>query len=92
MKQKHTPGPWRATYYPQKEGAMAVVIGQEVIDMPWDGEIRPEWTANARLIAAAPELLGALERAVPQLERFAPGLFRDIATYKEAIRKAIGEL
>lgn len=57
---KHTPGPWSAIQ-PRPE---LLVICTEVdgdgiaeVDELWN---RDEWLANARLIAAAPELLEAL--------------------------------
>ena len=58
---KHTPGPWRV------DGS--AIIGKEppgdgvcVVPLIWYGpERRAEIEANARLIAAAPEMLEALE-------------------------------
>lgn len=64
---KHTPGPWKvgaassAVYEPSND-ARAIAL------MPtanWAIETRE---ANARLIAAAPELLAALREAVPYME------------------------
>jgi hypothetical protein len=61
----HTPGPWRVTY--SDDGGFQV--GVELHDGAFDVVIcaRGSWThrakeslANARLIAAAPELLAAL--------------------------------
>jgi hypothetical protein len=62
----HTPGPWRVTY--SDDGGFQV--GVELHDGAFDVVIcvRGSWThrvkeslANARLIAAAPELLAALK-------------------------------
>ena len=58
---KHTPGPWhailtRAGFYIQAEYHVIVDTADQ---NGWYGTIDSE--ANARLIAAAPELLGALE-------------------------------
>tara|TARA_R110000824_G_C15209888_1_gene676481 strand:+ start:1056 stop:1364 length:309 start_codon:yes stop_codon:yes gene_type:complete len=62
---KHTPGPWRVKYESEPGGAF-LIYG------PWGGAIDPdadyvtqeENEANCRLIAAAPELLAALERTL----------------------------
>ena len=75
---KHTKGPWKLK---------AVYGGQEVRvkDGTWPQGTRPlavtkntgweeENTANAHLIAAAPELLEACKEALDQLESFNPEL------------------
>src|SRR5215469_14855754 len=57
VKQAHTPGPWRQM--PKWDGAGGLVIlGTDDIGVgaAWSDD-RPECEANARLIAAAPELL-----------------------------------
>lgn len=62
----HTPGPWhvglaareRAIYGPKGEHIATLP------DMLFDGEI----LANVRLIAAAPELLAALQESLKQIE------------------------
>ena len=46
---EHTPGPWTVNFTPAKDGPTAETFG-------------PNAEANARLIAAAPELLEALEK------------------------------
>jgi hypothetical protein len=64
---KHTPGPWaissgdfilqnHAAVDAPKHGALALVVWKME-----DDELSPECEANARLIAAAPDLLEALE-------------------------------
>ena len=56
----HTPGPWHVTYdgtVKSASGTVADCIGIERVRMN-----------NARLIAAAPDLLAALERAASALE------------------------
>lgn len=59
----HTPGPWKL--YPDDENGQAVVGGQHTeIATCWHhclGSIEKQMRANARLIAAAPDLLNALE-------------------------------
>jgi hypothetical protein len=59
MINKHTPGPWEVvTFDDGPERAMGYII----TNATYKGEI----DANARLVAAAPELLEALERLAPK--------------------------
>lgn len=84
-KAKHTPGPWNVA---------KTTFGQTIIDAPSIGEIVcrvEEWSekqdeANARLIAAAPELLDALKLVV---QRCGPNS-TDGAIARAAIAKAEG--
>ncbi len=85
----HTPGPWYAspagdnwwiTKASGLEQTVACIAGTK-----WSGEPRE---ANAQLIAAAPELLAALESMRPKLA--AHGMRTD--EIDVAIRKAKGEL
>lgn len=58
----HTPGPWRV----EKEKWDLVVMGSDedyIAYVPVEEHILPEESANARLIAAAPSLVEALEKA-----------------------------
>lgn len=55
----HTPGPWRATLH--ANGLVKVESNQRVICDGFRGE-----EANARLIAAAPDLLAALKAVLAQ--------------------------
>jgi hypothetical protein len=75
MSAKHTPGPWGVAYL-DKNG-QAVVKGEHIeIATCWHhcvGAIEKEMHANARLIAAAPELLEAL-RAFIKAEYLLPNL------------------
>ena len=69
---KHTPGPWLT----HKEGFSSIYIEsrigggmlQEVASCGPTGEGRDQQEANARLIAAAPELLEALKEVVEILD------------------------
>jgi hypothetical protein len=88
---QHTPGPWR-----HEQGAFGLYISAlwqddvrkriRVADMPAE-EMDPETEANARLIAAAPELLEALrrfanameQRSYPELQGVASDAFAAIA-------------
>ena len=56
---EHTPGPWRVGQLVQNDGSMAI-MAEERVALADDFET-PEGEANARLIAAAPALLSALE-------------------------------
>lgn len=51
---KHTPGPW-AVGYPDDQTIRADGLRVASVECP-----RKEWRANARLIAAAPDMLQAL--------------------------------
>lgn len=81
-KHKHTPGPWRVTDLDQhpgienhNESVSIIIFGyRKGLDTnPYDdsgvrGKTRKEAIANAHLIAAAPDLLEALESIVECLE------------------------
>lgn len=65
MSAKHTPGPWRYYTEPQPNGCPIVGNGQGLMvamlaHSTRQPEQREEALANARLIAAAPELLEAI--------------------------------
>ena len=96
MSTKHTPGPWKAAGELTKPGDF--LIKQDISDGPcyhigevWNTNGNGENAANARLIAAAPELLDALRTLVQmtenvgEIERFLNGPAR------AAIAKATGE-
>jgi hypothetical protein len=51
---KHTPGPWIATGTRVTAGNFGVLLENS------HGAPEPEWEANARLIAAAPDMLATL--------------------------------
>uniref|UniRef100_A0A6M3LI58 Uncharacterized protein n=1 Tax=viral metagenome TaxID=1070528 RepID=A0A6M3LI58_9ZZZZ len=101
---KHTPGPW--THIPRARDGHADRIAKghsefisvgcphaetPILDYPHDNE----QTANAKLIAAAPELLYALREIVSQIDQGGSGgkvFSRDacIAAARAAIAKAEG--
>mgnify|MGYP006357519355 CR=1 FL=1 len=61
---KHTPGPWAIspTSRPETEFSVADTSGMIICRFDrWICDAEPEQDANARLIAAAPELLAALQ-------------------------------
>lgn len=89
MGQKHTPGPWRigdagqTVYGAKAEGEFPKVVADTSKSMTV-GERR----ANARLIAAAPELLEALRDLQAQCQKWAPTI--DQSRARAAIAKAEG--
>jgi len=101
---KHTPGPWSYRKVPRKQEweintkrchnlgheswtCMSVVFGCD--DYPKMGKIVGE--ANARLIAAAPELLEALKDALCCLEVCGKDYDYAVGKASAAIAKATGE-
>ena len=104
-KSKHTPGPWRAIKrgadcdfifnIATKDNPRSIA---NVIDAGTTEQINQyekengEQAANARLIAAAPELLAALESCSDALNTEAGGLYKArIDQARAAIAKAKGE-
>ena len=90
METKHTPGPWKLDMNSvglflkgsipvdgSGHDALAQVVWQMEDDADY-GKNSPECEANARLIAAAPELLAALDRL---LKAAPPGKMDDPMTF-----------
>ena len=104
MSEKYTKGPWNANFTRFSRW----VVGFHITD-PEHGSLRPiceaydktgamnpdEIAANARVIAAAPELLELLERAVGRLEiahRNGDSIMKEwVIDARTAIAKATGE-
>jgi hypothetical protein len=90
----HTPGPW--SVYPETDGAEICAVDmapglpiRQIVARPVRGD---NWIANARLIAAAPELLEALrEYASVYSEYWKPGMPILEPMSDAAIAKATGE-
>jgi len=90
---KHTSGPW---HYEDERYATKCVIGVENDDR-WVAHCQPEFNgeANGRLIAAAPDLLFALDEAFAQYDsdrwedHEKPGWW---SLAREALAKAKGEV
>jgi len=88
---KHTEGPWDVAFDTDKH----ILVGckeRGICIVPNEGGAdEPIKVANARLIAAAPEMFEALETMVEMVEM--NGFIRDYAMEiaREAIRKARGE-
>ncbi len=96
---KHTPGPWEylteTTYagdYPYGVGHK-VKMGNELLTISCHGygadEFFEEAAANARLIAAAPDLLEACKDALPLLWWMAKRYVGDNCTTWEKVKAAI---
>ena len=97
---KHTPGPWRASLWKERQGDTPCVMAHGTpIAILHNCMITTdeERKANARLIAAAPELLEALEKItheeplgttkqVPEVT-----LWRTIDSIKQIARTAIAK-
>ena len=89
----HTPGPWH--YDPDGEVWATRVNGQDVTICPewlWARSLRDEGMANARLIAAAPELLEALQDLLEFLDpnECIGDEWALVARAKVAVDKALG--
>lgn len=88
MSNKHTPGPWSVV---EMDDTFIKSSTGYVIRIPNTGCYKSgdEFKANSHLIAAAPDLLEALEELVRQADTFGcEGLFWDMA--RAAIAKAKG--
>jgi hypothetical protein len=94
---KHTPGPWTAISDPLHFHSLTTIIAGNVvqgipqmrIDVGGKVDIT-ELEANARLIAAAPDLLEALEALVTQVSN--SHAYEELADARAAIDKAKGEV
>jgi hypothetical protein len=107
MKTTHTPGPWNIIHRTQTDGTIWIQGPttdesgwREVCSLPyWPSRNRELEAANARLIAAAPDLLAALQAAEAVVENFTLGAqgdddpdfggeFATLAQIRAAIAKA----
>lgn len=61
-KTAHTPGPWQCEPFSRYD--KSIIILPPGVSVDYDDVDRAEAEANARLIAAAPEMLDALEKIV----------------------------
>ena len=90
IKLKHTPGPWQYEITDETPNRLDIIIQASVggKDIGWNYTIPDgEGEANARLIAAAPEMLEALIDAYLIFD----GLnFEGVGNIKESIEKATG--
>ena len=71
METKHTPGPWWYDLDPKYIDSLAIRASVQIVATVWgteqEGEAGQENQNNARLIAAAPELLEAAQALVSHL-------------------------
>ena len=95
MNTKHTPGPWTigrigdgTEHTAPIEGAGTTVGYVEMHSFDDDETTTPEQAANARLIAAAPDLLEALTDCLDRLEQDYPKDNARIVNARAAIAKA----
>jgi hypothetical protein len=95
----YTPGPWKVSEYPTRQGRCNITNSGGVGEVPleiaeaypmgeyWDDETK----ANARLIASAPELLEALEQLVEHVHGTYAYSEPHMEKARVAIAKATGE-
>lgn len=104
---KHTPGPWLTARNECHIGGIATIhhcINNDWVEVwsdKWfegDGLTEEVMEANARLIAAAPDLLEALQECVSMLEQFCfsdanceGAVTAQVNEARNAIRKATGK-
>jgi hypothetical protein len=97
MKMQHTPGPWVASPAIRSGFTIDAKCDPWMIVTTSDEEGRYgsiETEANARLIAAAPDLLEALQALANMAESFPSELHKDhpdVIAARAAIAKATGE-
>lgn len=82
---KHTPGPWDVSFG-RNDAAIHAGGTIAMID-----DVMTGWRANAALIAAAPELLAALEAMTAAFDWQAPNANPAINAAVEAARTAISK-
>lgn len=68
---KHTPGPWNVVEG-RTQGSVEIFADQKAIAECWRRNDAPTEIANARLIAAAPDLLEALREMVVKAYEWHP--------------------
>ena len=87
---QHTPGPWTVYRGVQHQGEFIIFKG--ITDIAVTRFADGDCNANARLIAAAPELLALLAEAVARVEDLINGhesAVEDLAAWSDDARAAI---
>ena len=90
----HTPGPWKVAdrFYILMADDVACEVAK-VCDENIDDDMLGQCDADARLIAAAPEMLAALRRMREVFEQLADGDWRELdATYVDQLIESDGLL
>jgi len=66
---QHTPGPWKVQRHETGDSRRITITGRPgmIADVDWNAP--DENTANAALIASAPDLLAALEQCLPLVDK-----------------------
>jgi len=87
---KHTPGPWRVEKSGYTQIACLVYAGDyPVLNTAVPPSSKEEWESNAKLIAAAPDLLEACKKALIHFDHLGlvgtNGIMEDL---RQAIKKA----
>ena len=93
MSTQHTPAPWTTDgdAYSGNLDIIALTGRIAMLDCEFSEETEDVLTANARLIAAAPELLAALQNCVNVLSLALP-LFDDESTDDKDSREEVGSV
>ena len=86
----HTPGPWVRDRYCPASGWVDIRIESDPFALPIASTRYENTEANARLIAAAPELLEALRGALSYLSLYGPSAQPALLSARAAIAKATG--
>ena len=89
---KHTPGPWRV-WTPPPNGEQCIGDSKGLmVAVATTGITFNETLANARLIAAAPDLLEALQAIIESVDRNGAAILTELeSAARAAIAKAQGE-
>ena len=99
MSAQHTPGPWKIDHFNTSTGCYQISGHEQVLNLAFvqdysdEGDSDQEAKANARLIAAAPDLLEALKDLIASAsptEKEHPRMFAAWQQARAALTKAKG--
>jgi hypothetical protein len=88
---KHTPGPWRVVKRPEIGDGQIASVGAYTKIVSADGVSNAEDTANAQLIAAAPEMLAALKTAECEIVTLRARLSEPYRSNMASVQRIIAE-